>query len=177
MNAHVARGLELAPAAFAASGLLALVAVFLPSLVFYDSPPPDAAIAAPSRVVVPPLSNYAAIVWRPLFNDGRRRDPPPPPPAPPKPPPPPSAEHYQLVGIILSSDLRMALVARRADGQVAHLHVGDMLDGWTVNAIDASGVQLSGPGGTTQLTIPHAAQRAPSGSTSAVIAAVHSSTE
>ncbi len=177
MNPHLAGSLKFAPVAFAASGLLALVSVCLPSLVFYDSPPPEAEIAKPSKVVVAPLGNYAAIVWRPLFNNDRRRDAPPPPPAPPKPPAPPTANNYQLVGIILSSNLRMALVERRADAQVAHLHIGDMLDGWTVKTIDASGVQLDGPSSTTELTIPRAAQRLPPGTASTAVAAVRPSTE
>jgi hypothetical protein len=174
---RLARVFRFAPAAFAASGLLALVAVFLPSVVFYDSPSAEAEIARPSRIAVPPLSNYAAIVWRPLFNDDRRRDLPPPPPAPPKPPAPPSAENYQLVGIILSSELRMALVQRRSDAFVARLHVGDTLDGWTVKTIDASGVQLGSPSSTTELIIPRAAQQSPPKSANTTVAATHQSQE
>jgi hypothetical protein len=148
-----------------------------PTLVFVEAPAADPVFERPSPIIVPPLSRYAAIVQRPLFNDDRRRDPPPPPPAPPKPPPPPSADNYRLVGLILSSNLRMALVQRRQDGQVAHLHEGDMLDGWTVKTVAASGVQLTGSSGEVELTIPRAAQHLNSGIANSTVAGAHQSTE
>jgi general secretion pathway protein N len=143
--------------AFAASGLMAAIAVLLPSWVIVEPPPPEPPVAVPAPIVVGPATEYAAISMRPLFNIERRRDPPPPPPAPPKPPPLPSVGNYRLVGLILSPDLRMALVMRRQDGREVQLREGDALDGWTVKEINATGVRLSGAGAATELTIPKAA--------------------
>jgi hypothetical protein len=150
---------EIVAACFAASGLLALLLVLLPSIVFVRAPPADPVLVKPSPIEVAPLGSYAAISLRPLFNNGRRRDPPPPAPAPPKPPPPPSADSFHLVGLVLSTAVHLALVQRVRDGQMMRLQEGDMLEGWTVKSVDQSGVQLTGPGAATELTIPNAAQR------------------
>jgi hypothetical protein len=139
---------------------LALIAVVAPSLVIVDAAPPEQLIDAASVTAAmrppPPLTAYASIVARPLFNAGRSKDPPPPPPEPPKPPPPPSVDNYRLVGLVLSPTTRLALVERREGGQDMRLMPGDLLDGWTVVSVEASGVRLTGPGVSAQLTIPHA---------------------
>jgi hypothetical protein len=149
---------HVAPLAFAASGLLVLAGDFLPAIEFTPSPPQPSSIYVPARFDVPPLTAYRAIAMRSLFNQDRRPDPPPAPPAPPK-PALPGAESYQLVGIILSSDLHMALVQRRSDSRVVRVQAGDTLDGWTVKSVSDDGVELNGPNAALQLVIPRAAQQ------------------
>jgi hypothetical protein len=157
---------HVAPLAFAASGFLVLIGSFLPAIEFTPSPPQPASVYVPARADVPPLPAYRAIAMRPLFNQDRRPDPPPAPPAPPK-PALPGAESYQLVGIILSSELHMALVQRRSDSKVVRVQAGDTLDGWTVKAVSDDGVELNGPNISLQLVIPRAAQQ--SGSTNSKV--------
>jgi hypothetical protein len=137
---------HLAPLAFAASGLLVLAGDFLPAIEFTPSPPQPSAVYIPARVDVAPLIAYRAIAM----------------PAPPK-PGLPGAESYQLVGIILSSELHMALVQRRSDSRVVRVQAGDTLDGWTVKAVSADGVELNGPNTSLQLVIPRAAQQSGAG--------------
>ena len=147
-------------ACFVALGAIALMLVLLPSFVFADVPSTDATIdpafIRAGAAHLPPLSHYELIVARPLFNAGRRTDPPPPPPAPPKPPPLPAIESYRLVGLVLSSSLRLALVSRAQGGDIVRLHPGDNLDGWTVEAVDVSGVQLTGQGNTQLMKVTRA---------------------
>jgi len=145
--------------------LAVLGAVLLPSLVFVGGITPEAPIDsarfAVSRQNTEPLANYTAIASQSLFNEGRRPDPLPPPPAPAK-PALPGVETYRLVGLILSPDLRIALVER--GGEVMHLHSGDPLDGWTVQSVEAEGVKLAAQNTTVELKIPKAAARQPAAS-------------
>ena len=147
-------------AALLGLGVLVLVLVLAPSMVVADAPATDTAID-PSlmrigRTKTPPLASYDVIVAQPLFNVARRADPPPPPPAPPKPPPLPAVESYRLVGLVLSPDLHLALASRSQGGDLMRLKPGDTLDGWSVAAVDATGVVLSGQGNTAHMKVTRA---------------------
>ncbi len=146
--------------AFAGFSLLVLLAVAAPSLVLVSVPRSDPTLD-PALIRVAearPPTNYEIIAARPLFNDGRRADPPPPPPAPPKPPPLPGIENYRLVGLVLSSDVRLALVSRSQGGDLARLRPGDQLDGWTVETVDDTGVTVTGQGNTAHMKVTRAPQ-------------------
>lgn len=140
------------PLLFAASGAFVLIAAILPSWVPVQSPPAAPSIAIPSPAPVSPLRTYVAIAARSLFNPDRRPDPAPLPASAAK-PAAPSADSYQLVGILLSSELRLALVERRQGGEVLRLREGDTLDGWMVKTVSASGVELAQANTSAELTI------------------------
>jgi hypothetical protein len=162
MTFDLAHPLVKASAVFAGVAFLVLMAVAAPSVVIADAPQSDTTIdpalmrVARSRPL--PLANYTIVVAEPLFNEGRRADPLPPPPAPPKPPPLPGVESYRLAGLVLSPEVRLALVSRPQGGELVRLHPGDLLDGWTVEAVDATGVTLSGQGITAHMKVTRAPQ-------------------
>jgi len=143
-----------------ATGLGAIVfaSVLLPSWIALpaaahlgDPALPSLAFAQPDSR---PLSDYAAIADRPLFNPNRQKDAP-------KPSPGsatlmPALSNYRLVGILISKDARLALVERRSSHQIVTLYAGDQLDGRHVDDVKGTGVSLSGPAGIEWLTIPKA---------------------
>ena len=106
--------------------------------------PPAAAVAdAPEALTeLPPIDSFAETVARPLFMATRR-------------PPEPEEEvveeaetgvqHnlFNLLGIVISSDERVALVTRRRGGDFLRLVVGQRVDGWLVVAIEPDTMTLS----------------------------------
>jgi hypothetical protein len=56
----------------------------------------------------------------------------------------------------MAPGLRLALVARQQGGDLIRLKPGDALDGWNVEAVDVSGVALSGQGITAHLKVTRA---------------------
>jgi hypothetical protein len=154
---------------------LTLIAVLLPSLVFVEGQTSELQIDA-SRFSSPRphtelLTDYTVVASQSLFNKGRLSDPLPLAQGPAK-PALPSADTYRLVGLILSPELRIALVERTASGDVLHLHPGDAVDGWTVRSVEAAGVTLAAQNATAELKIPKAASRkADAGATTSVTAA------
>lgn len=138
-------------------GILALLAVLLPSMVWSEAETADAAIDpkllhvdAPNLL---PLAAYQPVIAHPLFNEARRSDPPPPPPAPPKPPPLPPISSYRLAGLILTSDIQLAFVERLQGNTTIRLRAGDNMDGWSVQSIDQAGIVLTGQGSTLTLKV------------------------
>ena len=149
--------LTLALAVAAAVCALALILVLVPSPVFA----PDANIFSATGNVPtltradldqPPLSAYAAITERPLFNEGRKRD-----------VAPvtvtsagalPALTSYRLAGVVLSSGTRLALIERIAAKQIVTVKPGDMLDGRHVDDVEDGTVVFSSQGATETLTIP-----------------------
>lgn len=150
--------LTIALAAAAGAGLLALILVLAPSIVF--APHAAAGIRPLRAIALPPadarpFEDYAAIAAKPLFNPARQKDPLPPPEGEEKDVLPPLSD-YRLVGIVIARESKLALVERRAAKQVVTLHTGDDLDGRRVDDIRPNGVVLSGGAAPELLAIPKA---------------------
>ncbi len=108
-------------------------------------PPPAQLVAAPPETIVelPRIDEFAETVVRPLFMATRR------------PPEPEEVEVeaeptvgaqrnlFNLLGIVISSDERVALVTRRRGGDFLRLVVGQRVDGWLVVAIEPDSMTLS----------------------------------
>ncbi len=149
--------LTIALSALAATGLIASIFTALPSLVWTSGS--ARAAGPPIRVAIPqivqrPYEYYAAITDRPLFNPGRQKDPSPPSAAALAQLPP--LDTYRLVGIVISKEIKLALVERKAAQQIVTLHQGDMLDGRRVDDIRNTGLELSGASGAEILSMPRA---------------------
>ncbi len=106
--------------------------------------PPAAAVDAPEAPTeLPPIGDFSETVARPLFMATRR------------PPEPEEVEVeaeptvgaqrnlFNLLGIVTSSDERVALVTRRRGGGFLRLVVGQRVDGWLVVAIEPDTMTLS----------------------------------
>lgn len=106
--------------------------------------PPAAAVDAPEAPTeLPPIGDFSETVARPLFMATRR------------PPEPEEVEVeaeptvgaqrnlFNLLGIVTSSDERVALVTRRRGGDFLRLVVGQRVDGWLVVAIEPDTMTLS----------------------------------
>lgn len=99
----------------------------------------------PPPAELPPLDAFAAITERPLFHQSRRPPEPPPrtvatrPAAPP--PPPPTLVGYELIGVVMRTGDRVALVRTPAEPRV-EVRRGDSLGTWTVTDIDRWGIRL-----------------------------------
>ena len=104
---------------------------------------------APALAALPPLTNFSAIVERPLFSPSRR------------PPPgaatagPSVASHYRLLGVVATGAKRRAFLS---DG-TRHVDVaeGERLDDWTVKQIGTDSVLLSSSEGEAVLKLKPAA--------------------
>ena len=105
---------------------------------------PAAAVDAPEAPTeLPPIGDFSETVARPLFMATRR------------PPEPEEVEVeaeptvgaqrnlFNLLGIVTSSDERVALVTRRRGGDFLRLVVGQRVDGWLVVAIEPDTMTLS----------------------------------
>lgn len=151
--------LTLALGALASLAAFALLLVLLPSPVFprgaavpQDEPAPSLSRADLDQ---PPLTAYAVITGRPLFNEGRKKD---------QAPVAVSAEGalpalstYRLAGIVVSSQTRLALVEKIGSKQMVMLKIGDTLDGRRVDDVEDGAVIFATGGQTETLTIPHVA--------------------
>lgn len=152
----------------AVAGFAVLVAAFVPSplrLLSVFERPAEVAVGKPPPLVLPnmpPVSAYADIAARPIFNDGRRPD-----------PPTRSAtaaasgtpagdqgelSEYRLVGIVADSVTQRAIVERAGSPSV-RLRPGDRLAGWRIEKIDASGVVASKDSRSVRIGIPKAQSR------------------
>lgn len=149
--------------ALACAGLLAVIYVEL------DEPPlsrtarsmPSGAAAADGGTAaggapvdgglgfdMPPLAIYSEIAARPLFSPTRR--PPPPEEAAPEEPeegPAAGTDDLLLRGIAIADDSRVALIERRATGELVRALEGQSVDGWRVAAIAPDAVVLTSGGG------------------------------
>ncbi len=110
------------------------------------APAPSAAavVAAPDALAdLPPIGDFSETVARPLFMATRR------PPEPEevvveaKPTAGAQRNMFNLLGIVISSDERVALVTRRRGGDFLRLVVGQRVDGWLVVAIEPDSMTLS----------------------------------
>jgi hypothetical protein len=101
----------------------------------------------PAARALPPLAAFAAIDARPLFNPERKALPPPPPPgAGPAPP-----TQFSLIGVIIDSDRRLALLKSPSLAVEDSVTVGQTVDGWTVTAVEPDHVVLHA--GTSDFTL------------------------
>jgi hypothetical protein len=155
MNALVKhQPLTIVLAALALLGALLLALSLAPTLVAApDTPKPRAT----AEVYLPdidqvPLARYAVIGAKPLFAPDRRTETAGATPGTAN--GQPSLADYRLTGVIISKDVRLALVERMASHQVVTVRPGDDLDGRHVNDISADGVELRDAHGVTMLSVP-----------------------
>jgi general secretion pathway protein N len=94
------------------------------------APPPAALPSPPAAFKLPPLATYAEVTRRPLFSATRQ-------------PPPPEAgqdllgksSSFVLLGIILAPDDKAVLIQHGHPAEIARLHEGQAVEGWTVQSI------------------------------------------
>jgi hypothetical protein len=150
------------------AGLLALLAAFVPSpfgLVGLFATPPNVSLRQPpvlSMRDMPPLSAFAEISARPLFNAGRKPD--------------PAVgrlgggepsvggdqgelSQYRVVGIVADRTTQRAIV-ERSGAPSLKLAPGDSLAGWRIVKIDAAGIVASKDARSVRIGIPKARPRA-----------------
>lgn len=131
------RALLLATTAGAAVNILTLPP---PETINPGSIPHAAGAAQPETTPAPSgavAETYPAIAQYPLFTESRRpwAAPPPPPPAPTPPPAPSPLTSYMAAGVIISGDVRSALLRRVNDTSTILLTEGEELEGWTLKDI------------------------------------------
>lgn len=95
----------------------------------------DSAVQSSTRAVfkAPSLTQLSAITARPLFFEGRRLPVP-------TPEQKAAAKPLQdakvvLYGVIITPDQRVALIQPASTGEVAHVSVGQMVEGWRIKEI------------------------------------------
>jgi hypothetical protein len=156
-------------------GLGAVIAIEMSASPSSDEPAPQESAGAHPRVakaahddasfVLPPASTFSEVVARPLFSDTRR----------------PSAfaaaaadahPAFVLVGTVLSSQARDALIRHGQPARVDHVAEGQTIDGWTVDSIQADRVIFTNAGARLEVsakdatTIANAPARRPNSSPS-----------
>ncbi len=126
------------------------------------APTPSAAavVDTPEALTeLPPIDSFAETVARPLFMATRR---------PPEPEevevvvePVASIERnlFNLLGVVISEDERVALVTRRRGGDFLRLVVGQHIDGWLVVAIKPDSMTLSRDDETEVLKLTDASRQ------------------
>jgi hypothetical protein len=148
----------------ALGGLNAALAAAFFYLVFADLPditPPQVRLAQRHRtaisvppVVLPPLARFAEIGERPLFNPGRK-----PVASPAVTPTSNIPPDVTLVGIILDSQDRLALVRTPAQPFASALRLGATLSGWQLTEIAPDRIVLSAGAARDEIRLD--ANRAP----------------
>jgi hypothetical protein len=133
-------------------------------------PPPNAGPrptkAAPDDAgfALPPASTFSDVVARPLFSDTRR-------PSSVATAAPDAHPTFVLVGTVLSSEARDALIRHGQPARVDHVAEGQTIDGWTVDSILPDRVVFTNAGARIEVsakdatTIANAPRRGSSSST------------
>lgn len=110
-----------------------------------DLPPPEQVAALPDQpgFAMPPIESFSEIATRPLFSESRR---PPIPEAEPEGEPEPEPEQiavpdvrrglFVLVGVVITDQVRMAIVRQRNAKEAVRLFKGQQIEGWTVVSIE-----------------------------------------
>jgi hypothetical protein len=102
---------------------------------------PDRTPATPAAdepgFAMPPLSAYAEVLARPVFSESRR-----PPSTPAVAAEEPQLSSMRLVGIVVSASARHALVEHGQPPRLERIVQGQEVEGWTVEAINATRVVL-----------------------------------
>ncbi len=138
------------------TGLGALIAVEIadrPSPAPLQSPSasPRASKAAhdDAGFVLPPASAFSDVVARPLFSDTRR-------PSTVATATPDARPTFVLVGTVLSSEARDALIRHGQPARVDHVAEGQTIDGWTVDSILPDRVVFTKAGGRLEVSAKEA---------------------
>lgn len=95
--------------------------------------PEDAAAAgtlSPPSFSLPPLESFAAVTERPLFSPNRR-------PAEISSGESDAWSSFVLAGIIITPELREAMVLHSQPPTPIHIHEGEAMDGWTLESLSA----------------------------------------
>jgi hypothetical protein len=124
---------------------------------------------APVLFIPPPAASFAAIADRPLFDAARKKYVPPPASMPDKAAPPPPPNLF-LVGVIIDSERRLALMKPNEAALAASYAVGDQVQGWQVSEIDPDRVVLKA--GTVEDDLRMDANKATNQATGAEIRSV-----
>lgn len=119
-----------------------------------------------TKVEASPTSTYAKSLERPLFHKSRRPLPPkplepvaqdvqpqPPPAAPPPLVKPPLSESYSLRGVMIVKGKGFALFERKDGTGLVNKPVGELLDGWTIEAVEPEKVILSLDGNKDEIEL------------------------
>lgn len=114
-----------------------------------DPPSPERVAALPDRPVFAmlPIESFSEIAARPLFSESRR---PPSPAAEPELEPEPGQAAapvvrrglFVLVGVVITSRTRLAIVRQRNAREAVRLVEGQQIEGWTVDSIQPNLVRL-----------------------------------
>ena len=114
-----------------------------------DLPPPEQVAALPEQpgFAMPPIESFSEIATRPLFSESRR---PPIPEAEPEGEPEPEPEQiavpdvrrglFVLVGVVITDQVRMAIVRQRNAKEAVRLFKGQQIEGWTVDSVQPNRV-------------------------------------
>jgi hypothetical protein len=87
-----------------------------------------AAFSPPPPFSLPPLQSFAGVTERPLFSSSRR-------PAPASSGESDAWSSFALAGIIISQDLREAMVLHSQPSTLVHVKEGEAIDGWTLASL------------------------------------------
>ena len=112
---------------------------------------PPAAKPAPRAVEFPPMEELQATRERPLFNPNRR---PPAAEAETEAPPPiveSSSLQFELTGVALGSDVRVAILRNKSSNEEVRLKEGEKLDAWTIEIVTDRYIVLRGEGKRVRL--------------------------
>ncbi len=135
---------------------LAILGVALAGLVVLqvrhqaEPPPPPAPVAAPAGpAVLPPpprlapvvLTGLSDMVERPLFSPDRR--PPPPAKIDPAAAPPPATVNLTLIGTIVTSHGKLAVVMPDKAAKAEYVGEGEVVGGWRVETIEGREIRLT----------------------------------
>lgn len=105
-------------------------------------PAPVELVLYPDFRLPPPEKAFPVTLERPLFVPDRRKAPPIPPPPPP-PPPTMKKGQFQLVGTIITDDLKAAYLRELAGGKVRQVQLGTIINGILLEQVEPDRVVLS----------------------------------
>lgn len=145
-----------------AAGLAAAAQLVAPTEPTVSGPPPIAPAAAPSltnRPVVRGLPNYPDIAGHPLFYPTRQPWAPPAVPVSSGPPAPapkelPPLQNYQLSGVVISAERRIAVLKAKDGGKTVMIAEGQDLDGWKLRRITRDAAHFTAGGSVYDLKFP-----------------------
>lgn len=98
----------------------------VPSLAQEDAGP--ASILSPTSFSLPPLESFAVVTERPLFSASRQ-------PARISSGDSDAWSSFVLAGIIITPEVREAMVSHNQSPKLVHIHEGEAMDGWTLESI------------------------------------------
>lgn len=111
-----------------------------------------ASVRIASREEMPSLKTFSEVTERPLFSPKRRPE---------RPPTKAAARPWsvlKLEGIIVTHDVREALLRRGTSSNIVPLREGQALDGWTIRSIARDRILIEGDGAQHELRLPGASE-------------------